>query len=207
MLRNQIEIGAPCDAEATASIMMEERAPAVIPARGLDLSALLGDAVVQPSGRRAAGRDRVPVPARLAGDCRLRRNPADHPAAADDGARSADRAIFRLIMKHTIPTTYETLLAFGISIPLGIALAGLMVYSTLAYQALYPNIVFFQLIPKIALAPLFIVWLGIGSPSRVTFSIFICSSRSWWPPRRDCNRSRRTCCGCAGRCGCRTGRS
>jgi len=80
---------------------------------------------------------------------------------------------FPLILKHTIPTTYETLLAFGISIPLGIALAALMVYSTLAYQALYPNIIFFQLIPKIALAPLFIVWLGIGSPSRVTFSIFI----------------------------------
>jgi NitT/TauT family transport system permease protein len=80
---------------------------------------------------------------------------------------------FPLIMRHTIPTTYETLLAFGISIPLGIALAGLMVYSTAAYRALYPNIVFFQLIPKIALAPLFIVWLGIGSSSRVTFSIFI----------------------------------
>jgi NitT/TauT family transport system permease protein len=81
---------------------------------------------------------------------------------------------FPLIMKHTIPTTYETLLAFGISIPLGIALAGLIVYSTVAYRAFYPNIVLFQLIPKIALAPLFIVWLGIGSPSRVTFSIFIC---------------------------------
>ena len=49
-----------------------------------------------------------------------------------------------------------------------------MVYSALAYQALYPNIIFFQLIPKIALAPLFIVWLGIGSSSRITFSIFIC---------------------------------
>jgi NitT/TauT family transport system permease protein len=81
---------------------------------------------------------------------------------------------FPLIMKHTVPTTYETLLAFGVSIPLGIALAALMVYSTTAYQALYPNIIFFQLVPKIALAPLFIVWLGIGSPSRVTFSIFIC---------------------------------
>ena len=80
---------------------------------------------------------------------------------------------FWLILKHTIPTTYETLLAFAISIPLGIALAALMVYSKLAYQALYPNIVFFQLIPKIALAPLFIVWLGIGISSRVTFSIFI----------------------------------
>ena len=75
--------------------------------------------------------------------------------------------------------------AFGISIPLGIALAGVMVYSTLAFRALYPNIVFFQLIPKIALAPLFIVWLGIGSSSRVTFSMFICSF-----PILGCHRRR-----------------
>jgi NitT/TauT family transport system permease protein len=81
---------------------------------------------------------------------------------------------FSLIMKHTIPTTVETVAAFGISIPLGIALAALMVYSTAAYQSLYPNVIFFQLIPKIALAPLFIVWLGIGPSSRITFSIFIC---------------------------------
>jgi NitT/TauT family transport system permease protein len=81
---------------------------------------------------------------------------------------------FSLIMKHTYPTTIETLLAFGISIPLGIVLAALLVYSTVAQQALYPNIIFFQLIPKIALAPLFIVWLGIGPSSRITFSVFIC---------------------------------
>jgi NitT/TauT family transport system permease protein len=82
--------------------------------------------------------------------------------------------MFPLIMKHTIPSTYETILAFAISVPLGIALAALMAYSAIAYRALYPNVVFFQLIPKIALAPLFIVWLGVGAPSRITFSIFIC---------------------------------
>jgi NitT/TauT family transport system permease protein len=81
---------------------------------------------------------------------------------------------FPLIMKHAYPTTIETAAAFAISIPLGIALAALLVYSTLAQEALYPNIVFFQLIPKIALAPLFIVWLGIGPSSRITFSVFIC---------------------------------
>jgi NitT/TauT family transport system permease protein len=80
---------------------------------------------------------------------------------------------FPLIMRHTIPTTYETLLAFGISIPLGIALAGLMVYSTAAYRALYPNIVFFQLIPKIALAPLFIVWFGFGVAPKVAVAFLI----------------------------------
>jgi NitT/TauT family transport system permease protein len=81
---------------------------------------------------------------------------------------------FPLIMADTYPTTIETALAFLISIPIGIALAALIVYSSLAQQALYPNIIFFQLIPKIALAPLFIVWLGIGPSARITFSIFIC---------------------------------
>jgi NitT/TauT family transport system permease protein len=81
---------------------------------------------------------------------------------------------FALIMKHAYPTTIETAAAFAVSVPIGIALAAVLVYSTLAQEALYPNIIFFQLIPKIALAPLFIVWLGIGPSSRITFSVFIC---------------------------------
>ena len=48
-----------------------------------------------------------------------------------------------------------------------------MIWSPTLNKAMYPNVILFQLIPKIALAPLFIVWLGIGLPSRVTFSIFI----------------------------------
>ena len=80
---------------------------------------------------------------------------------------------YRLILKHAVPTTLETLIAFGISIPLGVILAAVMTWSPFINKAVYPNVVLFQLIPKIALAPLFIVWLGIGLPSRVTFSIFI----------------------------------
>lgn len=80
---------------------------------------------------------------------------------------------YGLILKHAVPTTLETLLAFGISIPLGVLLAAVMTWSPMINRAIYPNVVLFQLIPKIALAPLFIVWLGIGLPSRVTFSIFI----------------------------------
>jgi NitT/TauT family transport system permease protein len=46
-------------------------------------------------------------------------------------------------------------------------------FSDRVREALYPNIVLFQLIPKVALAPLFIVWLGAGSQSCVTFGVFI----------------------------------
>ena len=78
-----------------------------------------------------------------------------------------------ILLKHAIPTTIESALGFGIATVLGVLLAILITYSKLAREALYPNLVFFQLIPKIALAPLFIIWLGIGSQSRVTFSVFI----------------------------------
>lgn len=77
------------------------------------------------------------------------------------------------LLQQAVPTTLETIAGFAISTVLGIALAVLVSASRLAREALYPNIVFFQLIPKIALAPLFIVWLGIGSSSRITFSVFI----------------------------------
>jgi NitT/TauT family transport system permease protein len=78
-----------------------------------------------------------------------------------------------ILLTHAWPTTLDTVAAFGISIPLGVLLAAVMTWSPTLNKAMYPNVVLFQLVPKIALAPLFIVWLGIGSPSRVTFSIFI----------------------------------
>ena len=78
-----------------------------------------------------------------------------------------------ILLTHAIPTTLESALGFAIASVLGVLLAIVITYSTLAREALYPNLVFFQLIPKIALAPLFIIWLGIGTQSRVAFSVFI----------------------------------
>ncbi|MCU0944787.1 MAG: ABC transporter permease [Rubritepida sp.] len=92
----------------------------------------------------------------------------------------APSAIYRRILtawpfliQHAVPTGTEAALGFLLATILGISLAVLLAYSKWAYAALYPNVVFFQLIPKIALAPLFIVWLGIGSESRLAFSMFI----------------------------------
>jgi NitT/TauT family transport system permease protein len=72
-----------------------------------------------------------------------------------------------------LPTTVETVESFLIATLLGVALGIAITFSARTREALYPNIVLFQLIPKIALAPLFIVWLGVGSPSRLTFAVFI----------------------------------
>jgi NitT/TauT family transport system permease protein len=78
-----------------------------------------------------------------------------------------------LLLRHSIPTIWESVMAFLISSALGVTLAGVLNSLKLLREALYPNVVLFQLIPKIALAPLFIVWLGIGPESRIAFSVFI----------------------------------
>lgn len=82
-------------------------------------------------------------------------------------------ATWPFLVQHAIPTGTESAIGFLLATVLGMALAVLLSYSKWAYAALYPNVVLFQLIPKIALAPLFIVWLGIGSSSRLSFSVFI----------------------------------
>jgi NitT/TauT family transport system permease protein len=80
---------------------------------------------------------------------------------------------FPILVEQAIPTTEEVVGGFCIAVAVGMLLAALMVYSERAKATLYPNLVAVQLIPKIALAPLFIVWLGIGSASRLAFAFFI----------------------------------
>ena len=82
-------------------------------------------------------------------------------------------ATWPTLLAQAVPTTVETVLSFLLATLAGMVLAVGLSYSRLLNSALYPGVVFFQLIPKIALAPLFIVWMGIGSPARLTFAVFI----------------------------------
>jgi NitT/TauT family transport system permease protein len=50
------------------------------------------------------------------------------------------------------------LLAIVVSVPLALSVA----YSRFIENAIYPAVVFLQIIPKIAIAPLFIIWFGFG---------------------------------------------
>jgi NitT/TauT family transport system permease protein len=80
---------------------------------------------------------------------------------------------YAILYDHAVPTTIETVASFAAATVLGIALAVAITFSAWVREALYPNLVVFQLIPKIALAPLFIVWLGVGSRSCMTVGLFI----------------------------------
>src|SRR6202040_4097643 len=77
--------------------------------------------------------------------------------------------ILPTLLHEAVPTTLDALTAFAFATVLGVGLAVALTYSPLVRDTLYPNLVLFQIIPKVALAPLFVVWLGISSESRITF--------------------------------------
>jgi len=66
------------------------------------------------------------------------------------------------LLREGLVTAYATLGGFGLSILFGIPVAMLIAYSRTVESYVYPLLVFSQSIPKIAIAPLFVVWFGFG---------------------------------------------
>jgi len=93
--------------------------------------------------------------------------PAPSAVAVKIGSSFSD------LLTHTAISGMEALAAFLLATTAGFVVAVLLAYSPLLRDTFYPIIVAFQLIPKVALAPLFIVWLGTDSVSRVAFATFL----------------------------------
>lgn len=70
---------------------------------------------------------------------------------------------FPAIWPHAVQTLYETLVAFGFGIVLGVALGVLVGSSRLAYDVTYPLLIGFSSIPKVAVVPIFVLWFGAGT--------------------------------------------
>jgi NitT/TauT family transport system permease protein len=74
-------------------------------------------------------------------------------------------------------TLVETLVGFGIALGLGLGLGTLLGRVVWLEQALRPVIVASQVVPKVALIPLFIIWFGFG----ITSKIIIVALLSFFP--------------------------
>ena len=78
------------------------------------------------------------------------------------------------IWQHIGITMYETLLAFIISTVLGSFVAILLYMFLPLKKVLEPYLVILNSLPKIALGPLIIIWMGVGTKAIVTMGILIC---------------------------------
>jgi NitT/TauT family transport system permease protein len=80
---------------------------------------------------------------------------------------------FPLLLHMSVYTASEFLLGFALAVAVGVPLGALIVYAKPVEQALYPLLVAFQTVPKAAIAPIFIVWLGTGITSKVLIAFAI----------------------------------
>ncbi len=71
------------------------------------------------------------------------------------------------LLAEAWPTTVATVQGFILSALFGIPMAMLIVGSRTVESYVYPLLVFSQSIPKIAIAPLFVVWFGFGMMPKV----------------------------------------
>ena len=74
---------------------------------------------------------------------------------------------------HMLVTLEETLLGFILALGLGIVCAIGIVHFPILRDTLYPTLIMFNSFPKIAIAPLFVVWIGVGIESKIANAFLV----------------------------------
>lgn len=77
------------------------------------------------------------------------------------------------LLEHTWVSLVETVEGFLLSIVIGVPVALLIVRSVIVERLLYPLLLAVNAIPKIAIAPLLVVWFGFGQGPKVMMVLLV----------------------------------
>lgn len=77
-------------------------------------------------------------------------------------------------LSHIVSTTTSLIVGFLIATAVSIAAAGVLVSVPRLENVLTPFIVAFQSMPKVAIAPLIVIWLGFGENAKIAIIIAVC---------------------------------
>ena len=80
---------------------------------------------------------------------------------------------WRLFLTHGLDTLWAVIAGFLLSIVIAGPLAVLIVTSRTLERTLMPLIVISQTIPKVAVAPLFVIWMGFGHLPKISIAFLI----------------------------------
>src|SRR5215831_13982049 len=80
---------------------------------------------------------------------------------------------WQLLLVNAFVTLQEILLGFALSVVIAIPLAIAVVYSRIFERVAFPFMVSLQTIPKVALAPILVMWLGYGILPKVMVAFLI----------------------------------
>ena len=85
----------------------------------------------------------------------------------------AFREFSEAIIENSIQTFYTTFVGFGMAIIFGLMIGILIGWSNNIYAGLYPIMVGFNSIPKVAVVPILVLWFGIGDVPAVLTAFLI----------------------------------
>ncbi|RII34791.1 ABC transporter permease [Clostridium chromiireducens] len=77
------------------------------------------------------------------------------------------------LFKHIGVTCYETILGFSLGTILGVLIAIILWWSPMISKILDPYLVVLNALPKVALAPIIIFWIGNGMPAIIVIALLI----------------------------------
>ena len=80
---------------------------------------------------------------------------------------------FQVQMQGLAMTAFTTLAGLALALVTGVLLALLVIYVPLLRSLIMPLLAAFNSIPKIAIAPLFVIWFGLGYESKVLLAFLL----------------------------------
>jgi len=78
-----------------------------------------------------------------------------------------------ILLKETWPTFLESVLGFALAVVIGIPVAVCVANSRVLNLTLYPILIATQSIPKVAVAPIILVWFGLGLQSKLVIAFLV----------------------------------
>jgi NitT/TauT family transport system permease protein len=80
---------------------------------------------------------------------------------------------YQPIAMHSLQTLWTTLVGFGLAVGFGLLLGLALGASRTVYDAIYPVMVGFNSIPKVAIVPVLVIWFGIGTVPAILTAFLI----------------------------------
>jgi len=80
---------------------------------------------------------------------------------------------WKLLLYHSYVTLQEILLGFAIAIVIGVPLAIAMTFVRVLDSLFLPVLVVMNSVPKVAIAPLLVLWLGYGAETNIFLSVLV----------------------------------
>lgn len=78
------------------------------------------------------------------------------------------------IINNSIQTMITTMAGFALAVAFGLGLGLIVGWSRVIYNGLYPVMIGFNSVPKVALVPILVLWFGVGTIPAVLTAFLIC---------------------------------